>query len=242
MNFAGILAAGKGTRMGNTPMPKQFLEVGNKPIIIHTIDQFFISEYIDKIIVAVPSQWIDYASDIINSYYNNNDKIEIIKGSDERNKSIISICNHINENYSLEKSDIIVTHDAVRPFINQRIIEDNVKSLMENDFKAVDTVITATDTIVESIDGEIINSIPIRNNMYQGQTPQTFYINEFIDLYDSLDDKEKNSLTDAIRAYVIKDFNVGLVKGDQMNFKVTTLFDLTLARVLLDKEGESNDI
>ena len=68
MNFGGILAGGSGTRMGKTDLPKQFLSLGQKPIIIHTIEQFLISTNIDEIVVAVPQNWISYTADIINRY------------------------------------------------------------------------------------------------------------------------------------------------------------------------------
>lgn len=239
MNYVGILGAGKGTRMGKTPMPKQFLELGDKQIIIHTIDQFFISEHVDKIIVAVPSDWVDYTINVTNKYYGENDKITIIEGSDERNRSIINVCNYIVQNYEVGDDDIIITHDAVRPFVTQRIIEQNVEAIQANDVAAIDTVVSSADTIVESLNGETITAIPVRHSMYQGQTPQTFYIKDFIQLYKSLSDDEKNVLTDAVKAYVLKDKKVGIVDGDQANFKITTTFDLMLAKTLLKmKKGE----
>ncbi|WP_436867798.1 2-C-methyl-D-erythritol 4-phosphate cytidylyltransferase, partial [Staphylococcus shinii] len=71
--------------------------------------------------------------------------------------------------------DVIVTHDAVRPFLTHRIIKENIESVLAHG--AVDTVIPATDTIITSNDGEQIQSIPVRSEMYQGQTPQSFNVN-----------------------------------------------------------------
>ena len=68
MNFAGILAGGIGTRMGRTDLPKQFLMLGKKPIIIHTIEQFLISPLIELIVVAVPANWIGYTQDTVEKY------------------------------------------------------------------------------------------------------------------------------------------------------------------------------
>ena len=82
MIFAGILAGGKGTRMGRTELPKQFLKIGEKPIIIHTIEQFIISNKIDKIIVATPENWKSYTEDVINKYYSNEERIQIIIGGE----------------------------------------------------------------------------------------------------------------------------------------------------------------
>ncbi|HCU7777820.1 TPA: 2-C-methyl-D-erythritol 4-phosphate cytidylyltransferase, partial [Staphylococcus aureus] len=71
--------------------------------------------------------------------------------------------------------DVIVTHDAVRPFLTHRIIKENIQAALE--YGAVDTVIDAIDTIVTSKDNQTIDAIPVRNEMYQGQTPQSFNIN-----------------------------------------------------------------
>ena len=60
MIYAEILAGGKGTRMGNTEMPKQFLLLGNKPIFIHTVEQFLLNRRVDKILICCPEQWMAY--------------------------------------------------------------------------------------------------------------------------------------------------------------------------------------
>ena len=91
MNFAGILAGGKGTRMGKTDLPKQFLMLGEKPILIHTLEQFIIADKIDHIVVAVPENWINYTKDIIDKYCND-DRISVIQGGQNRNETIFNIC------------------------------------------------------------------------------------------------------------------------------------------------------
>lgn len=231
MNYAGILAGGKGTRMGKTDLPKQFLMLGEKPIIIHTIEQFIVADKIDHIVVAVPENWINYTTDIIEKYCKD-DRISVIKGGHNRNETIFNICNYINENFEVTKDDIIVTHDAVRPFITQRIIKDNIEKCKE--FGAVDTVIPATDTIVEAKDNTVISNIPVRDIMYQGQTPQSFNIVEFMEVSNKLTEEEKEILTDACKIYVLKDKKVGLVKGELYNMKITTMYDLKMANLMLN--------
>ena len=95
MVYAGILAGGKGTRMGRTELPKQFLNIGNRPIIIHTIEQFLISNRVDKIIVATPENWRSYTEDVIEKYYPSNEKIVIVNGGSTRNETIMNICKFI---------------------------------------------------------------------------------------------------------------------------------------------------
>lgn len=231
MNFAGILAGGKGTRMGRTDLPKQFLTLGTKPIIIHTIEQFLVSKDIDYIIVAVPDSWISYTQDIIDKYCKS-DKIIVIQGGADRNDTVMNICKYIKENFTITKDDIVITHDSVRPFITQRIIEDNIKICQK--YGATDTVISASDTIVESVNHETISSIPVRDNMYQGQTPQSFRVLEFMDINEQLSDEEKKILTDAAKVYVLKNKQVGLVMGENYNMKITTMYDLKLANLILD--------
>lgn len=237
MNFGGILAGGKGTRMGKTDLPKQFLMLGEKPIIIHTIEQFLVSAQIDEVIVAVPENWISYTQDIVEKYCKD-DTIHIIKGGSSRNETIMNICNYIKEN-SNDDENIVVTHDAVRPFVTQRIIKDNIE--MCKKYGATDTVIPAVDTIVESKDGNTISNIPVRSNMYQGQTPQSFKVSEFISQYEALTEEEKEILTDAAKVYVLKQKEVGLVMGETYNMKVTTKYDLKLANLMLNNLNEKEE-
>lgn len=234
MNFGGILAGGSGTRMGKTDLPKQFLLLGEKPIIIHTIEQFLISTNIDEIIVAVPQNWVSYTEDIIKKYCDN-PKIHIIQGGTTRNETIVNICNYI-QTINKDEENIVVTHDAVRPFITQRIIKENIEMCKE--YGAVDTVIPATDTIVHAKYGQFITDIPIRSEMYQGQTPQTFKVNEFVEVYNSLSEGEKTILTDATKVYVMRDKKVALVKGELYNIKVTTKYDLKMANLMIDNLSE----
>lgn len=235
MNFVGILAGGKGTRMGKTELPKQFLKLGEKPIIIHTLEQFLIAEDIEKIIIAVPEEWLTYTENIVDKYCKD-DKISIIKGGTSRNDTIMAICNYIKENKKITKDDVLITHDAVRPFITQRIIRDNINNIKEYD--AIDTVIPAYDTIVEAKDNNIISNIPIRDFMYQGQTPQTFKVEELMQTYNSLTEQEKEILTDAAKIYVLKNKKVKIVNGETYNIKITTQYDLKLANLMLGNKVE----
>lgn len=224
MIYALILGSGTGSRMGITKLPKQFLKLSNKPIIIHTIEQFILSNCVDKIVVSVAPDYQNYFKDLLNEY--KIEDVDIVIGGDSRSDSVINGCNYIMKNYSVSDDDIIITHDAVRPFVTSRIIYDNVKKI--KDYDAIDTVIPATDTIVE-IDDDIISNIPIRSRMFQGQTPQTFRLKELVNMYNSLTDDEKEILTDACKIYTLKNKRVGYVSGEIYNLKITTKFDLNVA-------------
>lgn len=239
MIYALILAGGKGTRMGNTDMPKQFLNIGERPIIIHTIEKFLLCNKIDKIVILTPESWIEHTIDLIYKYIPHNiiDKINIYKGGENRNISIMNGIEYIKEKLSDNKEDIIVTHDAVRPFITPRIIEDNIEMAIK--YGATDTVIPSYDTIVESKNGDFISQIPRRDFMYQGQTPQAFNIDRLLKLYNSLTEEEKAYLTDAAKIFSVKGEDVKLVKGELFNMKITTNYDLKLANILV--ESDIND-
>lgn len=68
MIYAGILAGGSGSRMGNVPLPKQFLDLDGKPILIHTIEKFLLINDFDNIIIATPKEWLSHTKDILNNY------------------------------------------------------------------------------------------------------------------------------------------------------------------------------
>lgn len=231
MIYAGILAGGKGTRMGNVPMPKQFLSLQDKPIIIHTVEKFILNPRIEKIMIAVPKDWVQHTRDLLKKYNLEIPRIEVISGGTDRNDTIMKVIDALDDAYGIKAEDILITHDAVRPFLTHRIIEQNIEKGLE--VGAVDTVISAIDTIVESEDGEFISQIPRRDFMYQGQTPQTFNIKELRDLYNGLTDDEKEILTDAAKIFVIKGKKVGIVRGETFNIKVTTPYDLNVANSIL---------
>lgn len=236
MIYGEILAGGSGTRMGNTEMPKQFLMLGDRPIIIHTIEQFLINQSFSKIIVCCPKEWGSYTEDLLEKYNIDTNRVDIAVGGSTRNETIINGCKLIEEKYGLTDKDIIVTHDAVRPFVNQRILDDNIK--LSKKYDAVDTVISATDTIVYSKDGKVISDIPNRKECFQGQTPQTFNIKKLMTLFDSLTAKEKEILTDGCKIFSLKGESVGLVDGEVYNIKLTTLYDIKIANAILMEKDE----
>ena len=236
MIYGVILAGGIGSRMGNVEKPKQYLFVGEKPILVHTLEKFCVHSKIDKVIVLCPAQWISYTKDLLKKYMQGTEGIDVIVGGATRNDTIMNAIAHIEKNYGLDDETIVVTHDAVRPFVTHRIIEDNIKALEK--YLACDTVVQATDTIVESMDNKIISKIPDRSKYYQGQTPQSFRAKRFMELYNSLTEEEKAILTDAAKVFVIKGEQVALVEGETFNIKITYPYDLQLAETLLG--GDKN--
>ena len=229
--FGVILAGGKGTRMGNVEKPKQFMEIGGKAIIVHTIEKFAVHPSFDEIIVLSPKQWINHTRDIIRKYLPNIKNIVVTQGGESRNETVMNSIRYIERNYGLTEDTIIVTHDSVRPFVSHRILDENIQAVLA--YNACDTVIPATDTIVCSDNHSYISAIPERSKMYQGQTPQSFKAKKLKDLYESLTEEEKEILTDACKIMVLKGEKVYLVEGDVCNIKITYPYDIKVAEALL---------
>ena len=229
--FAAILAGGVGTRMQSAEKPKQFLEVGEKPIIIHTIEKFISIENFTKILVLTPEDWVDYTRDLIENYMGTDSGVLVLPGGSDRNETLMCALSYIEEHYKVDADTILVTHDAVRPFVTERIIRENMEAA--GLYGACGTAIPATDTIVQSRDGKYMNSIPDRSCMYQQQTPQSFRVTLLKETYALLNEEERKSLTDACKILVLKGVPVYMVMGDSCNIKITYPEDLLLSEVLV---------
>lgn len=240
MNFGAILAGGSGTRMGaDADLPKQFLPLGSaaKPILIHTVEAFINSGVIHRVVIAVPAEWVDYTQDLISTHIAPDyaETVDVIEGGSDRAGSLECICLHIMSAYGAADGDIVVSHDAVRPFVTTRIIKENI-ALAEQG-ACVDTVVPATDTIVMSADGVQIDDIPPRSHFFQGQTPQSFPLVEYIQIYEALSAEQRSVLTDACKVYLMAGKPVLLVTGEYDNIKVTTKADLAVAEAILARQG-----
>lgn len=234
--YGVILAGGIGARMGNVDKPKQYLELRGKPVIVYTIEKFAVCPDFARIIVLCPRQWIRHTEDLIARYLPDVRTIDVIPGGATRNETIMNSIDHIEKTYGLDDGTIIVTHDAVRPFVTGRILEENIRYARETG--ACDTVIPATDTIVESEDHEIISQIPDRRKMYQGQTPQSFRAKMLRDEYRALTEEEKAVLTDACKILAVRHIPVRLVEGEVFNIKLTYPYDLRVAESILGGNDE----
>ncbi|MDE6603713.1 MAG: 2-C-methyl-D-erythritol 4-phosphate cytidylyltransferase [Lachnospiraceae bacterium] len=235
MIYAAILAGGTGARMGNMDKPKQYLLLNGKPIIIHTIEKFCVNPRFERIIVLCPQNWMLHTQNLINRYLNDHSRIEVIEGGSTRNDTIMNAIRHIKNTGDLNDETILVTHDSVRPFVTHRIIEENIDGAIR--YGACDTVVAASDTIVESRDGVVISNIPDRMQMYQGQTPQSFKAEKLMHIFNSLLPEEKEILTDAAKIFVIKGEPVHLVKGEVFNTKITYSYDLEVAEAMIRREN-----
>lgn len=234
MIYGVILAGGIGSRMGSIEKPKQFLSIGEKPVIIHTVEKFCLMKEFQEILVLCPQDWVEYTDELIEKHIPDRTAIKVLQGGETRNETLMNAIRYIESCGELKDETVIVTHDAVRPFVTLRILRENIEAMKECD--ASDTVIPATDTIVESLDHKNISMIPDRKFLYQGQTPQTFKAKKLKALYESLTEAEKEILTDAAKIFVIKGEEVRLIRGETFNIKITYPYDLTVAEALIKTE------
>ncbi|MBR5497057.1 MAG: 2-C-methyl-D-erythritol 4-phosphate cytidylyltransferase [Clostridia bacterium] len=226
MVYAAVLAGGSGLRMGGN-MPKQFLSVGDKPIIIRSIEAFLSSGSIDKVFVAVSSDFLDYTRELIAEYIGDN-YISVVVGGKNRNETLLNVLRSIGE---INDDDVILTHDAVRPFIDKRIIDENISAASE--YGACNTVVPAVDTILRSSDGKFIESVPVRSEIFHAQTPQSFSVKKLLSLYENLSEDEMETFTDSCSVFLAAGERVFLVTGDRNNIKLTYPEDMERAENII---------
>lgn len=228
MNIAVILAGGVGSRMRDNGKPKQYMDFYGKPLIIYTIEAFNNNNNIDYIAVVCKEQWKEDICSWVNQYKLNKVKW-FFKGGETRQESSYHALNSLKD--FCKADDIVVIHDAARPLVSQRIITENVE--FAERYSAVNTVISANDTIIRSLDNFTINEVPVRSEMYLVQTPQSFKYSVILEAYNkAMADNYTNSTDDCQLVFRLGK-QVHLVKGEKMNFKVTTSEDIALLEAFI---------
>ena len=212
-----ILAGGSGERLG-FDIPKQFVKIAGKTVIEHTIDIFERHPLIDHIIIVVNPDFRFLMEEIL--LKNNYKKvIKILNGGiTRRESSYIGIS-------SIEEDDaIVLIHDAVRPFVNERIINESIEAAKK--YGAVDVAIPSVDTIIKVDDDMFIEDIPPRRYMMKGQTPQSFRLSLIREAHEKVKEEE---VTDDCSLIVKGGFGkVYVVRGEERNIKLTYPEDIFL--------------
>lgn len=223
MIFAGICAGGSGTRIGGE-IPKQYLLLKGKPIISYSVEAFLNCEEIGKILVAVSRDRIDYCKALFP-----NQKIEVIEGGETRNDTMAILAKKALETGT--ESDILITHDAARPFVTERAIKNAAEGAKE--YGGATAAVPASDTVLQC-EGGLLKLAPPREEMFLAQTPQAFKIGLFLSIWESLDEKEKNSATDLCGIFSKRNAPVKITEGDRCSFKITYKEDLERAEQYLN--------
>ena len=217
MNIAVVLAGGSGSRMGMVDRPKQFIDIYGKPVIIHTLEAFEINEKIDAICVVCVKAWQEDLTVWLKEY--DIRKVRwIADAGASRQESSLNALNAIQAECSGD--DYVIIHDAARPLVSQKIINENIEKVKE--FGACDTVIPAHDTIIKEL--------------YLGQTPQSFkysIVRKAYDDYFAIPEEKRPVMTDDCGLVLSAGIKIGMAMGDKLNMKITTMEDLLLVKSIV---------
>lgn len=234
MNYALILAAGVGQRMRSAGMPKQFLKLFGKPIIIYTLEKFENSEDIDKIVVVCREGYTDQLKELLQLYHIG--KVEkIIIGGDDRQASLRRGLSALGD-IGAKSDDIIVIHDGVRPLISSATIRENVRVAQQ--YGCAVTVHPVNESVVITDEEEAkMGNFKKRAATYSLTAPQSFRFGEIVKAYESEQDADaKIPLLDAAMVYANSGRTVHLVKEPGTNIKITTPEDFYYLKAMLELE------
>jgi 2-C-methyl-D-erythritol 4-phosphate cytidylyltransferase len=238
MNYGLILAGGVGQRMRNTGMPKQFLKVFGKPIIIYTLEKFENCIDIDKIIISCHSSWKEHLEKLIKQYELKKIKV-IINGGKDRQESILNGLSYLKSN-GANDNDIIVIHDGVRPLITENVISENVETALKYDCAI--TVHPVIETVVITQNEEAnFEDFKKRDDTYSLTSPQTFklsLLNKIYDKYNTLN--SPIPLLDSALIYTYLGNKIHLIKDNNKNIKITTPDDYYTLKSLLELDENKN--
>lgn len=231
-SVAIVLAAGSGSRMkSNTP--KQYMDLGGKPVIYYSLYAFEISS-IDEVILVVGENEIDYNWEHIVKKYNFTKVSKVIAGGAER---YLSVFNGLK---AIDYADYVLIHDGARPFITIEILEKVLLSVKEH--KACVVGMPSKDTIKISDSNNVITSTPDRKYTWIIQTPQAFSYSIIMGAYSKIiDDISKglgsniNITDDAMVVEHTSNYPIKLIEGSYLNIKVTTPEDLIIGDIFLKK-------
>ena len=228
MTYAVLLAGGIGKRTG-LDIPKQYIEVLNKPIIIYTLEAFLSFKQIDEIYIAVSKEWMSRVEEMLKKFIKKEEikKIFLVEGGKERVDTIINAEKYIIKNKKINDEDIIIFHDAVRPFITEDIIINSIECARKNG--AAVAGVKSVDTMLKSKDGEKVDEILNREHIYLGQSPDTFKLKYFIELEQRLTDEQKKQITGTSQFSTFNNEPIYISESNDMNFKITTIKDIEKA-------------
>ena len=220
MNIAIILSGGVGTRMG-ADRPKQYIEIGSKPIISYCIDTFVHHGRIDKFIIVVADEWLDY---VYNEVKDVKLPIYYAKPGDTRQFSIFNAL-LVAEQSGCDSDDIVIFHDAVRPLVSNSIIDQCIDGICEG-FDGVMPVISVKDTIYQSQDQLTITKFLNRKELFGGPAPESFRLGRYLEIHKAMSKEDIAQINGSTEIAHKAGCRVKLVRGSELNFKITTPEDL----------------
>ncbi len=218
-----IVAAGQGSRIGGS-LPKQFQDIGGKPVTAHSLLKFEACKAITEIVLIVSEGWLEFAVELARKY-----KIaklsQVIIGGKERQDSVFKGLNALTA-----QPDIVAIHDAVRPFISIIKIEETVRAAQE--FGGALVAVPVKDTIKAEKNGFVEKTLD-RKVLWAVQTPQTFQFEILSEAYKNAYHKGIYS-TDDSALVEMAGHPVKIIEGDYQNMKITVPSDFALAEKLIE--------
>lgn len=235
MNYAIVLAAGVGQRMRSGGLPKQFLQLMGKPIIVYTLEKFEQTEDIDKVIIACHGSYVEQMQKLINLYQFNKTETIIVGGSNRQN-SLRRGLDAVRQ-IGGQDDDIVVIHDGVRPLVNITTIQENVRIAKQYGCAVTVHPVTESVVITKSDEAEI-SDFKKRADTYSLTAPQSFQLGKIMEAYQKTKgmDEGELPLLDAAMVYAKAGGEVHLVKEHGPNIKITTAEDFYFLRAILELE------
>ncbi len=226
-----ILAGGKGARFGHE-LPKQFMQLGDKTIIEHTIEVFQSCNFIDEIAIIINPNFISEMEAIVCKGKYRKVK-HILPGGKERSDSSLAAIRAYagapnSDNYKM------IFHDAVRPFVTASILKSVIDALEK--VNAVNVAIASTDTILKVDTNQYIVDVPNRDYLRQAQTPQAFRLKTIKEAYDiAISDKNFKATDDCgVVLKYLPNEPIQVIEGSPENIKITYAIDMLLAEKLIE--------
>ena len=227
MNIGMIIAGGSGKRMGQD-IPKQFLTVNEKPVIIYTLEAFQHHPEIDVIEVVCVEGWDRVLWAYAKQF--NIDKLKhIVLGGENGQDSIRNGLFELEKHY-LEK-DVVLIHDSIRPMVSKEIISDCIR--VTNKEGCAITAIPCAEAMMETDDGVVSTGSYPRENLKRTQTPQGFFLGEMCSLHRRA---LKKGITNSVASCTLKiemGEQVYFSAGSEKNIKLTTVEDIDIFKALL---------
>lgn len=236
MNIAVIFAGGVGKRMIGSAMPKQFLKLLDRPVLIHTLQYFEDCKEIDAIIISMVETHIEMTKKLIDKYSIKKVK-KIVPGGETGQLSIYNgLC--AAKDISRSDDDIVLIHDGVRPLITEELIIANIESVKE--FGSAISCVHQKETTVVTSD-KLIKFTTNRDNTWIARAPQSFYLKDILEAHEKCLEENIKEMTDSCSMMLHFNKKLYIVETLSENIKITTPDDFFLAKAIL-LSRENNDI
>lgn len=223
MVSAIVLAGGRGKRMGSV-QSKQYIDLNGRPILYYTLNRFINNKNIDKVILVIPEDELEFCQkEVLDKYNLKVDSIAL--GGKERQDSVYNGLKKASE------SDIVLIHDGARPFVSEKIIDDGIK--LARLYGAAAPGVMPKDTIKVKNDKGFSVETPDRSNLVAVQTPQVFDYKMILECHEKVKEN-KLEVTDDTMVVELFGNDVYLYDGEYTNIKITTPEDLILAQYLVE--------